>query len=82
MGAVGKEPGQRKVHRRRNSGLRIQRGNGVPILHPLQITAQQTGALFNVTLRHAFLQAEIADRLADVHEGFSSCEGVAMGLTA
>jgi hypothetical protein len=37
------------------------------VLHTRQIAAQQAGALFNVALRHASLQTEITDGLADIH---------------
>src|SRR6202140_5318267 len=37
------------------------------VLDPREVTAQQAGALFNITLRHASLKAEVADGLADIH---------------
>ena len=44
------------------------------VLYPGQVTAQQSSALFNIALRHAFLQSVVSDGLADVHKGRSNIE--------
>jgi hypothetical protein len=39
----------------------------VAVFHPGEVTTQQTGPFFNVSLRHTFLQPVISDGLADIH---------------
>src|SRR5215469_15266026 len=64
---LGKELREGKLHGAGDFRKRIERGNGVSVLDAREITAQQAGALFDVALRHAFLQAVVPDGFADIH---------------
>jgi hypothetical protein len=41
----------------------------MPVLYARKVAAQQAGALFDVSLRHPFLQPVVSDGLADVDLG-------------
>lgn len=71
MVAIGEEVRQRDVHGGSDFGERVERGDGVAVLYARQIAAQQPSTFFDIALRHALLQAIIADRLTNVHCGFS-----------
>src|SRR5262249_34710737 len=45
----------------------IERRDGVSVFDARQIAAKQAGALFEVALRHSFLEPVVSDRLADIH---------------
>ena len=64
---VGEEVPQRHLHGGRDFGEGIERRDGVAILYAREVAAQQSGALFNVTLRHIFAQPETTNGLAYVH---------------
>src|SRR6202035_434832 len=44
----------------------VERRDGVAVLYARQVAAQKASALFNVSLRHAFLQPVVSNGLADV----------------
>lgn len=69
--AIGEEVRQRNVHCRSDFRERVQRWDRVPVLYARQIAAQQPSTFFDIALRHALLQAIIANRLTDIHCGFS-----------
>src|SRR5574341_1402865 len=64
---VGEELRQRQLHGAGDLGQGVERGNGVAVLHPRKIAAQQARTLLDVALRHAPLQAEASDGLANIH---------------
>src|SRR5271165_148268 len=72
---------ERHLHGPGDFRQRIERGDGMPVLNPRQITAQQTGTFFNVALGHAFLQTVVADGFADVHGSLRVLRGVGHGGT-
>ena len=39
----------------------LERGNGVAVFNAGEVATQQAGALLDITLRHAALEAEVAD---------------------
>src|SRR5439155_7535105 len=58
---------KRQLHRACDLGQCVERRDGMPVLHPRQIAAQQAGALFNVALGHPPMQPEVPDSFADIH---------------
>ncbi len=58
---------KRQLHRACDLGQCVERRDGMPVLHPRQIAAQQAGALFNVSLGHPSMQPEVPDGFADIH---------------
>src|SRR5262249_55629776 len=69
QGVIRKELSKRHIHRRGYLRQRVQRGNGMSILHPREIAAQQPRTFLNVPLRHSLLQAVSTYRVTDVHNG-------------
>src|SRR5437868_5051500 len=70
VAGFGEELPQLHLHRARDLGQRIERRDGVPVLHARKIAAQQAGAFFDIALRHPLLQTEIADGVTDIHGCF------------
>jgi hypothetical protein len=67
VSGIGEELRQRDFHGAGNFGQRVERRNSVAVLDSRQVAAQKTGALFDVPLGHASLQAIVSDGLANVH---------------
>ena len=67
MPGVGEELRQGKLHRSSDFSQCIERRNSVTVLYSRKVAAQQASALFDITLRHAFLQSVASDGLADIH---------------
>ena len=67
LGGVREELRERNVHGAGDLRQRVERGNGVTVLHAREIAAQQASTFFNVALRHALLQAVVSDCFADIH---------------
>ena len=65
--AFGKKLRQGQIHRAGNFGERVEGGDRVAIFDAREIAAQESGALFDITLGHASLEAVAANGLADVH---------------
>src|ERR1700685_4023928 len=63
----GEEWRERDLHGPGNFRKRVERRDGVAVFYARQVAAQQTGALLNVSLGHAFLQPVVSDGLADVN---------------
>src|SRR5579862_8705746 len=61
----------RQIKRNRDFRQRIERGNGMPVLDPRKIAAQQPRLLLDVTLRESPVQPVRANRGADLHPGSS-----------
>src|ERR1019366_4027988 len=69
MAGFGEELRQRELHGTGNLRERVERRDGVAVFHARQVAAQKSGSLFDVALRHTFLQPVVADGLADIHCG-------------
>src|SRR5208337_334611 len=69
VAGLGEELRERELHGSGDFRKGIERWNGMAVFHARQVAAQQAGALFDVSLRHAFLQPVVADGLADVDLG-------------
>src|SRR6202011_1288525 len=67
MSGLGEELRERQLHGAGDLGQRVQRRDGMPVFYPREVAAQQSCALLDVTLGHAFLQPVVPDGLADVH---------------
>jgi hypothetical protein len=65
--AFGEKLRQGQIHGPGNLGERIERWDGVAVLHPRQVSAQKASAFLDVALGHAALEPEITDGLADIH---------------
>src|SRR6202034_781635 len=77
LGAVGvarfgEELRERDLHGAGDFRKRVERRDGVAVLYARKVAAQQASALFDVSLRHAFLQPVVSDGLADV-DGRKHC---------
>src|SRR6185437_11381369 len=72
------KPGQRNLQRRSQPRQRLQRMLGVPVLHPREIAAQQSGAVLEVALRQSPLLPHLPDALADQNHAPPAVPAVAL----
>src|SRR3984885_1524673 len=71
----GKELGELEVEGARDLLQGFERRYGVAVLHAREITAQESGPLFDIALRHTPLKPIATDRCANVHRDRKSLYG-------